>query len=47
MIDLDKLSSKAAFLTAYRCKKFSRIERKPPFGANVAKQIIIYSERYE
>lgn len=34
----DKLSSRVAFLTAYRCKKVSCIQREPPFGANVEKE---------
>lgn len=31
----DKLSSRVAFLTAYRCKKVNCTEREPPFGTSV------------
>lgn len=31
----DKLASRVAFLTAYRCRKVSCIDREPPFGANI------------
>ena len=31
----DKLSSRVAFLTAYRCKKLNCMDREPPFGSNM------------
>lgn len=31
----DKLSSRVAFLTAYRCKKVNCVDREPPFGTCV------------
>ena len=34
----DKLSSKIAFLTAYRCNKVRCVDREPPFGTNVGKK---------
>lgn len=34
----DKLASRVAFLTAYRCKKVNCIEREPPFGTNLNKE---------
>ena len=34
----DKLSSKIAFLTAYRCNKVRCVDREPPFGSNMGKK---------
>lgn len=33
----DKLSSKIAYLTAYRCNKVGCVDREPPFGSGAKK----------
>ena len=40
----DKLSSKVAFLTAYRCKKIGWTQREPPFGSTMDKETNKYNK---
>ena len=40
----DKLSSKVAFLTAYRCKKIGCTRREPPFGSTMDKETNKYNK---